>query len=63
MTRILAIDLGKFKSVACLYDAETAQVVFQTLRTTPQTVHDRQPLSTRAGAGTRSSSRPIEVTP
>ncbi len=40
MTRILAIDLGKFKSVACLYDAESAQAVFQTLQTTPQTVHD-----------------------
>jgi len=24
MTRILAIDLGKFKSVACLYDADSA---------------------------------------
>ncbi len=40
MTRILAIDLGKFKSVACLYDAQSAQAVFQTLPTTPQTVHD-----------------------
>jgi len=40
MTRILAIDLGKFKSVACLYDAQSAQAVFQTLQTTPQTVHD-----------------------
>ena len=38
MTRILAIDLGKFKSVACLYDAQSAQAVFQTLQTTPQTV-------------------------
>ncbi len=40
MTRILAIDLGKFKSVACLYDAESAEAVFQTLQTTPQTMHD-----------------------
>jgi len=38
--KILAIDLGKFKSVACLYNSETAQTVFQTLRTTPESVHD-----------------------
>jgi hypothetical protein len=40
MTRILAIDLGKFKSVACLYDAQSAAAEFQTLPTTPQAVHD-----------------------
>ncbi len=32
MTRILAIDLGKFKSVACLYTAESSDPVFQTVQ-------------------------------
>jgi hypothetical protein len=32
---ILAIDLGKFKSVACRYDPATAQHAFQTIATTP----------------------------
>lgn len=44
---ILAIDLGKFKSVACLYDTSSAEHSFTTLPTTPQAVHDlltaRQP--------------------
>jgi len=38
--RILAIDLGKFKSVACLYDAASAEHAFETLATRPQAVHD-----------------------
>jgi len=37
---ILAIDLGKFKSVGCLYDPATNQHTFQTIATTPATVHD-----------------------
>lgn len=40
MTHILAIDLGKFKSVACDYDTTTHQHTFTTLPTTPQAVHD-----------------------
>jgi transposase len=40
MTRILAIDLGKFKSVACDYDTQTQTHTFTTLRTTPAAVHD-----------------------
>jgi transposase len=31
---ILALDLGKYKSVACVYDAATAQANFTTVRTT-----------------------------
>lgn len=31
---ILAIDLGKYKSVACVYDPATAQATFTTVRTT-----------------------------
>ena len=31
---ILAIDLGKYKSVACVYDPATAQGTFTTVRTT-----------------------------
>ena len=40
MTLILAIDLGKFKSVACIFDAQTAEHRFVTLETTQQAVHD-----------------------
>jgi transposase len=38
--RILAIDLGKFKSVACDYDTDTAQHTFTTVRTAPRILHD-----------------------
>lgn len=38
--RILAIDLGKFKSVACVYEAATGEHTFVTRRTTPQEIHD-----------------------
>lgn len=38
--RILAIDLGKFKSVACDYDTATAEHTFTTIPTTPQAMHD-----------------------
>jgi transposase len=31
--RILAIDLGKFKSVACLFDTETNQSQYETIPT------------------------------
>ncbi len=37
---ILAIDLGKFKSVACVYDTNKLTHRFQTLPTRPQTMHD-----------------------
>ena len=40
MACILAIDLGKFKSVACMYDAKTAEHRFETMSTTPQALHD-----------------------
>ena len=53
MTRILAIDLGKFKSVACLYDAKSAQSVFQTLQTTPQSVHDLLVECVERGGGSK----------
>ena len=38
--RIVAIDLGKFNSVVCLYDPATTQHSFVTIQTIPQTVHD-----------------------
>jgi transposase len=45
--KILAIDLGKFKSVACAYVGETAQHEFESLATDPGAFHDlilkRQP--------------------
>ena len=37
---IIALDLGKFKSVACVMDAATRRHVFQTLDTTPQRLHE-----------------------
>jgi transposase len=37
---MLAIDLGKFKSVACRYDAATGDHAFETIATTPPAVHD-----------------------
>jgi transposase len=37
---ILAIDLGKFKSVACIYDPLRAEHTFETITTTPAAVHD-----------------------
>lgn len=38
--KIVAIDLGKFNSVVCLYDPATAEHSFVTLATTPQAMHD-----------------------
>jgi transposase len=37
---ILAIDLGKFKSVACRFDPARGQHTFETIATTPVTIHD-----------------------
>src|SRR5438270_4876910 len=38
--RILALDLGKFKSVACDYEAETGGPRFTTIPTNPKALHD-----------------------
>ena len=40
MTRILAIDLGKFKSVACRSHESDANASFRTIETTPSAMHD-----------------------
>ncbi len=40
MCLILAIDLGKFKSTACLYGGQDAETRFVTLATRPQQMHD-----------------------
>lgn len=40
MKTIMAIDLGKFKSVVCLYQAGTVEHEFITIKTTPQELHD-----------------------
>src|SRR5689334_7827587 len=37
---ILAIDLGKFKSVACRFDPASGRHTFETIATTPASVHD-----------------------
>jgi transposase len=38
--RILALDLGKYKTVACDYEAETGRHRFVTVLTTPKALHD-----------------------
>src|SRR5260370_23408210 len=40
MMRILALDLGKYKTVACEYEAETGRHRFATVLTTPKALHD-----------------------
>jgi transposase len=40
MTRILAIDLGKFKSVACLFESDSTSATYQAIPTTPGAIHD-----------------------
>jgi transposase len=39
-SRILAIDLGKFNSVACIYERATHEHRFVPVQTTPQKIHD-----------------------
>ncbi len=56
ITTILAIDLGKFKPVACRYDPATGEHAFQTIATTPPAVHDalkRFLISFESGRGVR----------
>jgi len=38
--RILALDLGKIKSVACDYDGESGRHEFETIKTNGQEIHD-----------------------
>ena len=38
--KIVALDLGKFNSVACVYEGPTGDHRFQRVRTTPQHLHD-----------------------
>ena len=38
--RIVAMDLGKSKSVICDYDSKSGKHTFRTIRTRPQEVHD-----------------------
>lgn len=40
VSRILALDLGKFNSVLCVYDPATHAHHFESVQTTPRTVHD-----------------------
>jgi transposase len=37
---ILAVDMGKYKSVACIFEPKTGKHRFQTLPTSPQAFHD-----------------------
>jgi transposase len=39
-TRIFALDLGKFNSVACIYERATHEHRFASVQTTPQRIHD-----------------------
>ena len=38
--KILAVDLGKVKSVACDYASETGEHTFETCRTTPEALEE-----------------------
>ena len=38
--KILAIDLGKFKSVACVYESASGEHTFLTVATKPSAIHD-----------------------
>jgi len=38
--KILALDLGKFKSVACVLDTQTQNESYATIATRPQSIHD-----------------------
>src|SRR5947209_8303632 len=38
--KILALDLGKFKSVGCVYDTSSLQHEYETVASTAQAVHD-----------------------
>ena len=49
---ILGLDLGKFKSVCCAMDAATGGHAFETLPTTPATIHELLVRHASAGAGT-----------
>lgn len=40
MNTIMAIDLGKFKSVACIFDVNTKEETYITIKTTPEELHD-----------------------
>src|SRR5438552_1878133 len=40
MMRILALDLGKYQTVGCEYEAETGRHRFATVLTTPKGLHD-----------------------
>ena len=40
VTRILALDLGKFNSVLCVYNPATHAHHFESVQTTPQKIHD-----------------------
>jgi transposase len=38
--KIVAMDLGKFKTVVCIYEQTSGKHKFQTVRTSPQQIHD-----------------------
>ena len=38
--KILALDLSKFKSVGCVYEAESGAHCYRRVNTTPQALHD-----------------------
>ena len=40
LRRIIALDLGKFKTVACVMDALDRSHVFETIEMSPAAVHD-----------------------
>ena len=59
MSTIIALDLGKFKTVARVMDAATRQHAFHTVDTTPSAVHDF--LAAQAGADPSAAAVALEA--
>ena len=64
MSKILAIDLGKFNSAVCIFDRSSLKSKFKTIRTRKQIMHDlfveyQDDIETRTGLKTADMSAVI----
>ena len=59
--KILAIDLGKMKSVACDYESETAAHRFETVRTEPAILEDSHLAGPLHALGLKVSDDPVSI--
>ncbi len=55
--KILSLDLGKFKSVACIYNSQSAEHSFVTIPTRSLDVHDLLAEASATAAGHRDRPR------